>query len=90
VKIRRLKLKGSKQKVKTGVLEASSNLVKETMGNLNADSHIVLNKWKNHICQLLNVHGVNEVRQDEIHSAKPLVPESSAFALDMAAEKLER
>jgi hypothetical protein len=64
--------------------------VTNTTGNLNADFHIVLNNWNNHICQLLNVHGVNEVRQTEIHTAEPLVPESGAFVLDMAAEKPER
>jgi len=36
-----------------------ANLVKYATRNLNADSHIVLNRWKKHICQLLNVHWVN-------------------------------
>ena len=33
---------------------------------------------------------VNDVRQAEIHTAKPLVPEPSAFEIDMATEKLKR
>jgi hypothetical protein len=36
----------------------------------------------------LNVHAVNDVRQTEIHTAEPLVPESSAFDFDLAIEKL--
>jgi len=38
----------------------------------------------------LNVHGVNEVRQTEIHTAEPLVTEPSAFEFEMAIEKLQR
>jgi hypothetical protein len=37
----------------------------------------------------LNVHGVNEVRQTEIHTAEPLVPEPSGFEVEMATEKLK-
>jgi hypothetical protein len=36
------------------------------------------------------VHGVNDVRQREIHTAEPLVPEPSAFEVQMAIEKLKR
>jgi hypothetical protein len=39
--------------------EPIANLVKDATCNLNSDSHIVLNRWKNHISLLLNVHGVN-------------------------------
>jgi hypothetical protein len=39
--------------------------------------------------QLLNVHGVNDVRQTEIHTAKPLVPEPSSSEADIAIEKLK-
>jgi hypothetical protein len=47
-----------------------TNMVKEN-GDL-ADSHSILNRWKNYFCQLLNVHGVNDVRQTKIHTAEPL------------------
>jgi len=33
---------------------------------------------------------VNDVRQTEIHTAKPLVPEPNAFEIDMAIKKLKR
>jgi hypothetical protein len=39
------------------------------------DSYNILSRWRNHPSQLLNIHGVNDVRQTEIHTAEPLVPE---------------
>jgi len=45
------------------------------------DSHSFLARWMNHFLLLLNVHGVNEVRQTEIHTAEPLMPELSALSL---------
>jgi hypothetical protein len=38
----------------------------------------------------LNVHVVNYVRQTEIHTAEPLVPEPSAFDVEMVIEELKR
>jgi len=35
------------------------------------------------------VHGVNDVRQREIHTAEPLAPEPSNFEVEMAIEKLK-
>jgi hypothetical protein len=35
------------------------------------------------ISQLLNVHEVNDVRQTEIHTAEPLVPEPSALEVEI-------
>jgi hypothetical protein len=37
----------------------------------------------------LNVHGAKDVRQAEIHTAEPLVPEPSAFEVELAIEKLK-
>jgi len=45
------------------------------------DSHSIL--ARNHFCQLLNVHGINDVRQTEIHTAKPLVREPSAYEVEL-------
>jgi len=42
-----------------------------------------------HFSQLLNIYGVNDVRQTEIHTAEPLVPEPSAFEVDLSIEKLK-
>jgi hypothetical protein len=49
-----------------------------------------LDRWRNGFSQLLNVHGDNDVRQAEINTAEPLVPEPSAFEVEMAIEKLKR
>jgi hypothetical protein len=47
-------------------------------------------RWRNHLSQLLNEHGVSDVRQPEIHATEPLVPELYAFEVAMANEKLQR
>jgi hypothetical protein len=38
-----------------------NNLVKDENGNMLADSHNILNRWKNYFSQLLNVHIVSDV-----------------------------
>jgi hypothetical protein len=45
-----------------------SNLVKDKNGDLLADSHNTLNRWKNYFFQLLNVHRFSDVRQVEIYT----------------------
>jgi hypothetical protein len=37
----------------------------------------------------MNIYVVNDVTKTEIHTAKPLVPEPSAFVIDLAIEKLK-
>ena len=37
----------------------------------------------------MNLHGINDVKQTEIHTAEPLVPEPSAFEVELAIEKLK-
>jgi hypothetical protein len=68
--------------------QSRSNLVKDENGDLLADSHIILNTWKNY-SQLLNVHGVSDLKQIEIHTrtAEPLVPDPSPFGVDIAMAK---
>jgi hypothetical protein len=34
-------------------------------------------------------YGINDVRQTEIHTAEPLLPEPSAFEVEMAMEELK-
>ena len=67
-----------------------TSIVKDEKGDLDADSHRILARWRNHFSQLFNVHGVSEARQTKIHTAEPLVLELSAFELEMAAGKLKR
>jgi hypothetical protein len=38
----------------------------------------------------LKVHGVNDVKQAEIHTAKPLMPEPSGLEFDVTIEKIKR
>jgi hypothetical protein len=66
-----------------------SNLVKDENGDLLADSHDNLSRWKNDFCELLNVHMVSDVRQIEIHNAEPLVPGPSPFEVEIATAKLK-
>jgi len=54
-----------------------------------AHFHSILTRWRKYFCQLLNVHGVNDVRQTEIHTAEPPVPDPSAFEVEVAVEKLK-
>ena len=54
---------------------------------MTADSHSIMTRWRNYFSQLLNVHGVDDVRQAEIHTAEQLVPELSAFDFELAIEK---
>jgi len=63
-------------------------IVKDEKGDLVTDSHSIMVRWRNYFSQLLNVHGVNNVRQAEIHTAEPLVPETSASEVELAIEKL--
>ena len=37
----------------------------------------------------MNVHEVNDIRQAEIHTVEPPVPEPSAFEFELAIEKLK-
>jgi hypothetical protein len=53
--------------------------VKDENGDLFADSHNILNRWKNYFFQLLNAHYVSDVRQTEVHTAEPLVPGPSGL-----------
>jgi hypothetical protein len=46
-------------------------------------------RWRNYFSQILNVHGVSDVRQAEIHTAELLVPEPSALEVELAIEKLK-
>ena len=68
-----------------------TDVVKGEKGDLKVtDCHSILARWKDHFSQLLNVPGFNDVRQTEIYTAEPLVPEPSTFEFEMAIEKLKR
>jgi len=48
-----------------------------------------MTRLRNYFSQLLNVHGAKDVRQEEIHTAEPLMPEPSAFEVELVTEKLK-
>jgi len=50
----------------------------------------MLARWRNHFFQLLSVRGVSYIRQTEIQTAEPLLPEPCACEIEMAIEKLRR
>jgi hypothetical protein len=64
-------------------------MIKDKNGNLLADPQSVLNRWKSFFNQVLNVHGVHDVKQMSIHMAEPLVPEPSLVKVEIAIGKLK-
>jgi len=64
------------------------NIVKDEKGDLVADSHSIVARWRNCFYQLFNVHGVKDVGQAEIHTTEPLVLEPIASEFEMAIDKL--
>ena len=65
------------------------NIVKDEKGDLVADSHSIVDRWRKYFSQLLNVHGVKDVGRVEIPTAESLVPEPSAFEVELAIDKLK-
>jgi len=63
--------------------------VKYDKGDLVADCHSILARWRNYFSQILNVHGFNDVRQTEINTTEPLVPEPRASEFELPVEKLK-
>jgi hypothetical protein len=55
-----------------------------------ADPHKILHRWKNYFCQLSNVHGAGDVRQTEMHTVEPFVPDPNASEVEVAIGKLKR
>jgi hypothetical protein len=70
--------------------KSRTNLLKDEEGELLADSHKILDRWKNYFCQLLNVHGSGNLTQTEMHIAKPFVPQPSVSEIDIPIGKLKR
>jgi hypothetical protein len=64
-------------------------MTEDEKGDLVTDSHRNLTRWRNYFSQLLNVYGVNDVRQMEMRTVEPVVPEPSAFEVELAIEKLK-
>jgi hypothetical protein len=67
-----------------------NNSLKDEDGDLLADSHNTLNRWKNYFSQLLYVHDVSDIRQIEVHTDEPLVPGPSYLEVEIVITKLKK
>jgi hypothetical protein len=67
-----------------------TKLVKDKNGDLLVDPHKIVNMWMNYFCQLLNVQRMGGIRQTEIQTAEPFVPEPSISEVEVAIGKLKR
>jgi hypothetical protein len=65
-----------------------NNSMKDENGDLLADSHIILNRWKSYFSQLLNVHNISNVRHISVHTAEPTGPRR--LEMDIAIAKLKK
>jgi hypothetical protein len=70
--------------------QPKTNQVKDERGDLLADPQKILTRWKKYFCQLLNVQGPGSMRQSEIHTAEPFVPEPNAADVEVAIRKIKR
>jgi hypothetical protein len=66
-----------------------TNILREVKWDLVTGFHSILAGWRKRFYQLLNVHGVGDARQTEIHTAEQLVSEPSTFGVEMVTEKLK-
>jgi hypothetical protein len=58
-----------------------TRMIKDGKGDLVANSHSIMVRWRNFFSQILIVHGVSDVRQAEIHTVETLVPEPCSLEL---------
>jgi hypothetical protein len=63
--------------------------VQDQNGDLLAQSHNILNRCKYYF-QLLNVHGVSDVRQIEIHTTELLLPDHRPLDVEVVIAILKR
>jgi len=69
--------------------QSRCNIIKDEKGDLVADSHSIVARWRNYFSQLFNVRGVKDVGQAEIHTAEPLLPDPRASEFELAIYKLK-
>jgi hypothetical protein len=67
-----------------------NNIMKDENGDLLADYHNILSRWKNYFSQLLNVQNVSDVRQIEVHTAELLVLGPSRLEVEIIIAKLKK
>ena len=65
-----------------------TNIVKDEEGDFVSDFQHILVICCKHFSQLFIVRGISDLRQMEIHTAQPIVPELSDFEVEMVTENL--
>jgi hypothetical protein len=63
-------------------------LVNDENGIQLADSHNIWKRWRNYFPRLLNAQRVRDVRQMEIRTADPSVPDSRHFLCEITIANL--
>jgi len=66
--------------------QPKTDIANDDKCDLVAESHSILARWRNYFSHTWNVLGANDVRQTEIHTAEPMVPEPSASEFELAIE----
>jgi hypothetical protein len=65
------------------------NIIKDENCNLLADPQSIFNRRKIFFNEVLNVHGVHDVRQMDVYTSEPSVPEPSLVKVVIAIGKLK-
>jgi hypothetical protein len=66
-----------------------TNLAKDEKSDLLVDAHKIVNRKMNYFCQLLNFQWVGGIRQTEIQTAEPFVPETSISEVEVSIGNLK-
>jgi hypothetical protein len=82
--------KNKKREYQKGKINELATNSKNKNSDLFADSHNTLNRWKNCLSRLLNVHNVRNIKHTDILIAEPLVPDPSPFDVGIATAKLKK
>ena len=69
---------------------ARVNVIKSENQELLADSNSILNRWKDYLSQLLNVHKDNDVGVIEIQTVEPLIPDPTHSEVEIVMEQLKK
>jgi hypothetical protein len=67
----------------------TSSLVKDENGDQLAESHNILNRWNKYLLHIFNVQRASDVRQIEIQTAEPLVPDRIAYEVEIVIAALK-
>ena len=63
-----------------------TNVEKDEIGNLVADSYSSVARWRNYFSHLLHVHVIIDVRQREIHTSEKLLPKLRTVDVELTIE----